>query len=190
MPNPHNPINAFTHQSNTLYLCETHWKKKIPITTTTNTNSFLTTIIIFLNAAEWICCNWMSNFLSVKTFYIHSYSSPITTHLGSFSFLFDKAPFTKLNHFLFEQPRNTFYILLLLGMVFWKLIYIATAGVKTGKEGTKALSAWKGLTIDNLFTWHWPHKHLRWAHCYLAMSFLLLSWMKIWKMQVVETKVC
>lgn len=137
MPNPHNPINAFTHQSNTLYLCETHWRKKIPITTTTNTNSLLTTISIFLNATEWNYCNWMSNFLlhwfSTEVWFIFIITPVPSLHALFFPFLLNKAPFTKLNHFLYEQFPNTFYILLLVWMMFRKLIHIATAGVKTGK---------------------------------------------------------
>lgn len=107
MPNPHNPINAFTHQSNTLYLCETHWKKKIPITTTTNTNSFLTTIIIFLNAAEWICCNWMSNFLLLSQwrlfiFIVTLVPSPHTLVL--FPFCLTKLPLQSWIIFCLSNP--------------------------------------------------------------------------------------
>lgn len=112
MPNPHNPINAFTHQSNTLYLCETHWRKKIPITTTTNTNSFLTTISIFLNTAEWIYCNWISNFFlcwfSDDFWFIFIIIPVPSPHTLFFPFCSTKVPLQNLITFCMSNPRIHF----------------------------------------------------------------------------------
>lgn len=113
-------------------------EKKIPITTTTNTNSFLTTISVFLNAAEWIHCNSMSNFLLCwfsEDFWFVFIITPVPSpHAFLKIFLcLTKLSLQNLITFCLSNPRIHFYILLLLWMMFWKLIYIATAGVKAGK---------------------------------------------------------
>jgi len=52
-------------------------------------------------------------------FLIYVVITPVPSpHALFFPFLLNKGPFTKLNHFLYEQSPNIFYILLLLGMLF------------------------------------------------------------------------
>lgn len=135
----HTIPSTLSHTSQTLYICVKLTEgKKIPITTTTNTNSFLTTISVFLNAAEWVHCNSMSNFLLCwfsEDFWFVFIITPVPSpHAFLKIFLcLTKLRLQNLITFCLSNPRIHFYILLLLWMMFWKLIYIATAGVKAGK---------------------------------------------------------
>lgn len=135
----HTIPSTLSHTSQTLYIC---------VKLTEGKNFLLLLLLIQIHFSQLLVFSWMllNEFPAIEclTFYcvdsvkiFDLYSQLLQSHHHTPDFFYflclTKLPLQNLITFSLSNPWIHFYILLLLGMMLWKLIYIATAGVKAGK---------------------------------------------------------